>query len=130
MLYGEMSPAQVGQMSTLAVAQVGDAVFELMVRTRLCAEPSARAMHLARVRLVNATAQAGMAQRILPLLTEEEQAAYRRGRNAQVGSVPKAATRAAYGAATALETLVGFLYLTGRSARLAELFGVMMDEHP
>ena len=68
------------------------------------------------------------AERILPLLTEEEAAVFRRGRNAHVKSVPGHATRAQYGEATALEALLGWLYLQGRRERINQLFCVMMEE--
>lgn len=64
----------------------------------------------------------------LPLLTEEEAAVFRRGRNAHVKSVPGHATRAQYGEATALEALLGWLYLKGRRDRINALFRAMMEE--
>ena len=68
-----------------------------------------------------------LAQRILPLLTEEEQAVFRRGRNANVHSIPAHASRAQYQQATALEALLGYLYLQGRRDRVNELFCRMME---
>ena len=84
--------------------------------------------HQAAVRLVCAESQALRAERILPLLTEEEAAVFRRGRNAQVHTVPGHASRAQYGEATALEALLGWLYLQGERERINELFCVMMEE--
>lgn len=75
-----------------------------------------------------AESQAEKAERILPLLTEEEAAVFRRGRNAHVKSVPGHATRAQYGEATALEALLGWLYLKGRRDRINALFRAMMEE--
>lgn len=72
--------------------------------------------------------QAELAQRILPLLTEEEQAVFRRGRNANVHSIPAHASRAQYQQATALEALLGWLHLSGRHDRVEQLFAVMMEE--
>ena len=72
--------------------------------------------------------QAACAEKILPRLTEEELAVFRRGRNAQVHTVPHHASRAQYGTATALEALFGWLYLSGRRQRVSELFDVMMEE--
>ena len=69
-----------------------------------------------------------LAQRILPLLTEEEQAVFRRGRNANVHSIPAHASRAQYQQATALEALLGWLHLSGRHDRVEQLFAVMMEE--
>ncbi len=129
MLYPSADEKSILGLSTLAIAQLGDAVFELMVRTKLCLESArtAGSLHRSRVTLVNASAQAEGAGKILPYLSEEETEYYMRGRNAKPGSIPKAASRAQYGAATALETLFGWLYLTGRTERLNELFEVIMD---
>lgn len=67
-------------------------------------------------------------QKILPLLTEEEAAVYRRGRNAQVHLIPKNASRSQYAKATALEALLGWLYLQGRLERINELFAAILNE--
>ena len=87
-----------------------------------------RGLHQATIALVRAESQAEKAERILPLLTEEEAAVFRRGRNAHVKSVPGHATRAQYGEATALEALLGWLYLKGRRDRINALFRAMMEE--
>lgn len=129
MLLPSADESTIQGLSTLAIAQLGDAVFELMVRTSLCLSHSrtAEGLHRSRVEIVNALAQSDAAKKILPCLTSEEYAYYMRGRNAKVGTVPRMATRAQYGAATALETLFGWLYLTGRIERLNELFEVIMN---
>lgn len=116
--------------SSIGLAHLGDAVFELLVRTWLCAHGKAtgKGLHQATIRLVCAESQAEKAERILPRLTEEELAVFRRGRNAQVRTVPGHATRAQYGEATALEALLGWLYLRGERARINELFCAMMEE--
>jgi ribonuclease-3 family protein len=103
-------------------------VFELLVRTWLCAHGKAtgKGLHRATIRLVCAESQAKRAEAILPLLTEEETDAFRRGRNAQVRSVPAHASRAQYSEATALEALFGWLYLRGQKARINQLFCEMM----
>ena len=77
--------------------------------------------------LVKAPAQAERAERILPLLTEEELAVYKRGRNAHVHTIPHSASRSDYLKATALECLLGDLYLRGQRERINELFAVMME---
>ena len=117
-------------LSSLGLAHLGDSVFEVMVRSWLCLQGKAKPkdLHKATVKYVAAPAQAAMAQKILPLLTEEESDVYRRGRNTAPHSVPKAASRGEYQAATALEALFGWLYLQGRTERLNELFALMMDE--
>ena len=117
-------------MSSLGLAHLGDSVFEVMVRSWLCLQGKAKPkdLHKATVKYVAAPAQAAIVQKILPVLTEEESDVYRRGRNTAPHSVPKAASRGEYQAATALEALFGWLYLQGRTERLNELFALMMDE--
>ena len=121
---------QIRGISSIGLAHMGDAVFEIMVRGWLCAHGKAtgKGMHQATIRLVCAESQATKAEKILPLLSEEELAVFKRGRNAQVHSVPAHASRAQYGEATALESLVGWLYLKGRRERINELFCKMMEE--
>ena len=124
-----LTPDQLYNISSIGLAHVGDAVFELMVRGWLCVhgKSTGKGMHQAAVRLVCAESQAEKARRILPELTAEELAVFKRGRNAQVHSVPAHASRAQYGEATALEALLGWLYLSGRRERVSELFGRMME---
>lgn len=116
--------------SSIGLAHIGDGVYELLVRTYLCAHGKAtgKGLHRATVQLVCAPEQARRAQRILPLLTEEEQEVYRRGRNAHVHSIPQHASRTEYQQATALEALLGWLYLRGHRERINELFETMMEE--
>nr|WP_325181494.1 ribonuclease III domain-containing protein [uncultured Oscillibacter sp.] len=126
----ELSRDRLLEISSIGLAHMGDAVFELLVRAWLCAHGGAtgRGMHRSAVRLVCAESQAEKAERIKPLLTEEEKAVFRRGRNAQVHTVPHHASRAQYGEATALEALLGWLYLQGRLERINQLFCIMMEE--
>lgn len=116
-------------LSSLGLAHLGDGVFEVMVRAWLILRGKARAkdLHRATVRYVAAPAQAAAVERLLPLLTPEEADVYRRGRNTAPHSVPKAASRAQYQAATGLEALFGWLYLQGRTDRLNQLFSTMME---
>jgi len=126
----ELSRDRLLEISSIGLAHMGDAVFELLVRAWLCAHGVAtgRGMHRSAVRLVCAESQAEKAERIKPLLTEEETAVFRRGRNTAPHSVPKAASRAQYQTATGLEALFGWLYLQGKTQRLNELFAIMMEE--
>ena len=126
----QLTDDQLRSISSIGLAHVGDAVFELLVRTWLCAHGKAtgKGLHQATIRLVCAESQAEKAERILPLLSEEETAVFKRGRNAQVHSVPGHASRAQYGEATALEALLGWLWLKGRKDRVNELFCTMMEE--
>ena len=125
-----MTDDQLRAISSIGLAHMGDAVFEILVRTWLCEHGKAtgKGLHQATIKLVCAESQAQKAERILPLLTEEELAVFRRGRNAQVKTVPNHASRAQYGEATALEALLGWLYLKGRRDRVNELFAIMMEE--
>ena len=121
---------QLRAISSVGLAHMGDAVFEILVRGWLCAHGKAtgKGLHQATIRLVCAESQAQKAQRILPRLTAEELAVFKRGRNAQVHSVPSHASRAQYAEATALEALLGWLYLRGQKERINELFCTMMEE--
>ena len=130
--YFEMgfTPPQVNAISNLGLAHIGDGVFELMCRAYLCAagDHTVRNLHKDTVSLVKAPAQAAFADKIKPLLTEDELDYFRRGKNAHTHAAPKSASRAEYAKATGLETLFGALYLLGRTERLNELFAIMMKE--
>jgi len=114
------------KISSLGLAHIGDAVYELMVRSWLCAigRATARGLHATTIRYVSASAQARAALACQPLLTSEEEAVFRRGRNTK--SVPgrRSASHEEYHAATGLEALFGYLYLKGRQERLGELFDI------
>ena len=126
----EMRVDDLRAMSSIGLAHMGDAVFEVLVRGWLCVHGKAtgKGLHRATISLVCAESQANKAERILPDLTEEEMAVFKRGRNAQVKSIPNHASRAQYAEATALEALLGWLYLKGRKDRINELFRKMMEE--
>jgi ribonuclease-3 family protein len=130
MLCRPLTEDQIGALGVLAVASAGDSVYDLMVRTHLCSAGIARAddVHNIRVSYVNAKAQAAAAGHITHLLSAEESAVFRRGRNAEALNVPQAASRAEYHTATALEALFGWLWLSGRTDRLRELFEVIVNE--
>ncbi len=117
-------------LSSLGLAHLGDGVYELMVRAWLCLHGKAtnKGLHRAAVTYVSAPAQARRARKILPLLTEEEQAVFRRGRNSHTAAIPKGASVGEYHTATALEALFGWLYLRGETDRLNQLFSLMMEE--
>lgn len=123
------TPDEIRAISTLGLAHLGDAVFEIMVRSWLCmhGKATSKGLHKATVYYVAAPAQAKAVEKILPILNEEEQDVFRRGRNTSPHSIPKAASRADYQSATALEALFGYLYLQGKTERLNELFGIMME---
>ena len=103
---------------------------EVLVRAYLACggTQTAKNLHSRTVALVRASAQAEAVQRILPLLTKEEQDIYRHGRNAKPKTVPKSSSVAEYAHATALEALFGWLYLKQRYDRINELFGVIAQD--
>ena len=110
------------------IAYIGDAVYELMVRTWLCTNgtSTAKNLHNKAVTFVSAKAQAVAAETVLPNLNEEELLVYKRGRNTHLSSVPKGSTHEEYHAATGLEVLFGYLYLNGRLDRLNKLFDIVL----
>ena len=112
-------------LSPLALAFVGDGVYSLMVRERLLSQANrpVNDLHRMAVREVRAEAQAAAIDRLLPLLTEEEEAVFKRGRNAHT-----ARSGADYHRATGLEALFGYLYLAGRVDRVQELFHLCVEE--
>ena len=116
---------ELSDITTPALAYLGDSVLEVCVRTYLVAERGlSTSAHLNRASLdfVRATAQSEAMGRIEPALTEAEAAAYRRGRNMGHGNVPKSASVAEYRRATGMEVLFGYLSLTGQGERMDYLF--------
>lgn len=120
---------QIDAISNLGLAHMGDCVFEILCRAYLCAQGGKKVdqLHRDTIRMVNAASQAKFVEKLLPLLTEEELAYYRRGKNSHVHAVPKSCTPAEYAKATGLEALFGALYLAGRTERLNELFKKGME---
>ncbi len=125
-----LTPDELRAISAIGLAHMGDPVYETLVRTWLCVHGKAtgKELHRATIALVCAQKQAELAQRVLPQLTEEELAVYKRGRNANVHAMPRSATPAQYHAATGLECLMGWLYLRGDKERAEQLFHAMMEE--
>lgn len=119
----ELSAEEAGSYSPLVLAFVGDAVYDLAIRTMLVQRGNARpnALHRAKASMVKASAQSAMMELILPVLTDEEEAVYRRGRNAKSYTKAKNASVADYRRATGFEALIGYLYLCGRKERALEL---------
>lgn len=122
---------EIRKISNLGLAHLGDAVYELMVRAWLCShgKVTSKGLHSAAVSYVSAPAQAKAVEAIMPFLTEDEIAVYKRGRNTKVNSVPSHATLDQYHAATGIETLFGYIYLHGGRDRLNELFAIIMGEN-
>ena len=116
---------ELSDITTPALAYLGDCVLEVCVRTYLVTERGlSTSAHLNRASLdfVRASAQSEAVGRMEPHFTEEEAAIYRRGRNMGHGNVPKSASVAEYRRATGMEVLFGYLHLTGQTERLDHLF--------
>ena len=118
----------VNSLSPAALAFVGDAFYGLLVREMLAEvnRPSGD-LHFASVKLVKAGAQAEAFRIIEAELTEKELSIYKRGRNAHVNSIPKNATVGDYHSATGVETLFGYLHLSGNDERARELFKIIIS---
>src|SRR5699024_3342284 len=129
-LHHKLDDAAIARVSSLALAHVGDAGYEILVRSYFACggTQTAKNLHSRTVALVRASAQAEAVQRILPLLDEAEQEVFRHGRNAKPKTVPKSSSVAEYAYATALEALFGWLYLKQRYGRINELFGVIAQD--
>jgi ribonuclease-3 family protein len=123
-----MTDDDIKGISSLGLAHLGDAVYELMVRGYMAqsGRATAKGLHRASVTYVSAAAQAKAMEKLQKVLTEEEQAVFRRGRNARV-TIPKSATPEEYHAATGFETLFGYLYLKGERDRLNALFALIVE---
>ena len=121
-----MDKAMMASPATLAF--VGDAVFGLLVRTKLAeVERPIGELHKRSVQYVNANAQCTAFDMIKDLLTEREMSVFKRGRNNHVGGVPKSTTVGNYHTATGVEALFGYLHLSGQTERIAELFEVIWN---
>ncbi len=124
-----LSPGDLKCVGILELAYIGDSVFDVYVRGQLTLRGfKAHDMHLRAVSSVNARAQAAALETLMPLLTPEEQAVVRRGRNAHAHHhAPKGVPYEVYAEATALEALIGQLYLGGELARLNELLSHILQ---
>lgn len=120
---------QINQMSPLTWAYVGDAVYELYVRYYLVDNTNLKPnnLHKEAIKYVKAKAQAEILYKLQDYLTEEEQDVVRRARNTQNHHLPKNANVQEYMYATALEGLIGYLYLTKQNDRLDEIFKIILN---
>ena len=118
-----------GEMNGSSLAYLGDAVIELMVRQMLLSRDTGDVGKMNKIAdgLVRATYQSQAMDRLMPILTEEEIAVFKRGRNTHSHTVPKSAKVSDYRKATGMEALFGFLYLEGRQERLSELFSAAFE---
>lgn len=126
----ELGELDIRTCSPVVLAYVGDAVYELIVRTVLVCRGGRQAntLHKQASGLVKASAQAGMIEALQEELTEEEVQIYKRGRNAKTVSMAKHATMHDYRHATGFEALMGYLYLTGRTNRMVDLVKLGMEK--
>ena len=117
------------QYSPLTLAYIGDCVYELYVRTYLISDANyhVKQLHKAATSLVNAKAQSDLYLKIQDMLTDEEMSVYKRGRNTN-SHPPKNANLRDYKSATGVEALIGYLYLKGDSARIAELMDKLIEK--
>lgn len=115
------------QYDAMILAYVGDGVLELLVREMLIASGETKTGKLSVMaqKIVCAPAQSEKVDMLLPLLTEEEKAIYRLGRNHKVGGKPKRASAVEYHRATGMEAVFGYLHLCGRDERARELFNAL-----
>lgn len=117
-------------LSPLNLAFIGDCVYEMLVRETLVAKANrpVNDLHRESVKFVSAKAQTAAYEKIKNMLTEEETAQFKRGRNAKTGHSAKSATGAEYHTATGVEALFGYLYITGQLPRIKALFAVICAE--
>lgn len=125
-----LSKAEIDSISNLGLAHMGDCVYEILCRAYLCSrgDKTVASLHKDTIQMVKATTQAKFADKMLPLLNEEELAHYRRGKNSHVHAVPKSATPAEYAKATGVEALFGYLFLSGQKNRANEIFNLVIGE--
>ena len=118
------------QINPVVLAFLGDAVYTLWVREKLVCSGAGKASDFQRAaaKIVSARGQSAFLERVLPLLTEEEEEIFRRGRNAKKPTKSKHATPAEYNRSTGFEAVIGFLHLTGKTARIEELLSLTDGE--
>lgn len=125
-----LQPVDAEQYSPLVLAYVGDAVYELIIRTKVINRGSMQVnkMHKKSASLVKAETQANLIRILEPFLTEKEHAVYKRGRNAKSATMAKHATMADYRRATGFEALMGYLFLSEQFNRMMELVGIGLEQ--
>lgn len=119
----ELTAEDITMLSPLQLAYIGDAVYELLVRTYVLSKKlPVKKLHKVTTEYVKAKAQADIIHELEDILTEEELSIVKRGRNAKTTTMPKNASLIDYKYATGFEALMGYLYLRGNDARIQELF--------
>ena len=124
-----MSERDAGQYSPLALAFLGDSVYDTLVRDYLLrrANMPVAKLHTAKIKLVCAEFQSSVYENVAEILTEKEISVLKRGRNSTGNTVPKHAEAVDYRRATAIECLFGYLFLTGQEERISQIFNVIME---
>ena len=125
----EKSEAEVNMLSPLTWAYVGDAVYELYIRTNLVNNTKLKPhkLHIESIKYVKAKAQANILEKLQEVLTDDEKDIVRRTRNTQVHHLPKNSNREEYMYATAFEGLIGYLYLSKQNERLEEILKMCIE---
>lgn len=125
-----MNEKEVEQLSPLVLAYIGDAVYEVFIRTLIVSRSHApvHKLHHQSIDFVKAKAQSDIIHRILDSLSQEEQDVVRRGRNAKSGTIPKNADVTEYKYATGFESLIGYLYLKQQFERLLQVLEMCITE--
>ncbi|WP_313758348.1 ribonuclease III domain-containing protein [Tissierella sp.] len=124
----ELNAEDITMLSPLQLAYIGDAVYELFVRTYLLKKRlSVKELHKSTIKYVKAEAQANIVHILEDVLTEEEQTIVKKGRNAKTNTMPKNANMIDYKYATGFEALIGYLYLMGKDNRIGELFELVSN---
>lgn len=126
----ELGELDIRTCSPVVLAYIGDAAYELVIRTVLVCRGGRQAntLHKRASNYVKASAQAAMIEKLQEELTEEELQIYKRGRNAKTVSMAKHATMHDYRHATGFEALMGYLYLTGQTSRMIDLIKLGMEK--
>ncbi|PYG84846.1 ribonuclease-3 family protein [Ruminiclostridium sufflavum DSM 19573] len=126
----DIKPKDVMNLHPLVLAYIGDAVYEVYIRTMLIINKrtNVNMLHKMSVKYVNAKAQSDIVHRISDMLTQDEQDVVRRGRNAKSATAPKHAEITDYRYSTGYEALIGYLYLTNSTDRLMEILELSVEE--
>jgi len=126
---GDSLKEDIGMYSSLSLAYIGDAVFEMCVRSKIIAQGNepVNKLHKKSRAYVNAQSQSKMYYKLLEFLSDEELSIIKRGRNAKSFTKAKNASISDYRHATGVEALFGFLFMAGRTERITELFEICVD---
>lgn len=118
-----LTKTEAAQINVVTLAFVGDTVYSMYVRERLTLDVGGKSSELqkAAARIVSAKGQSEFLDKLLPLLTEDEEDVFRRAKNAKKGAKSKSASHLEYNRSTGFEAVLGYLYLTGNEERIKEL---------